>query len=351
MRAPSKSSKQFKSNKVKLKAPFPYQGGKSTFADEVWKRLGNTDVYVEPFAGSLAILLAKPKPSKLEVVSDTNAAIINLWRALADDPVKVAKYSEQIKSHHDLLARRQYMRKFFRRNHKKFEDDPKLYSAKMAGWWVWTAAISIANHGADYHYKVDRGRPVVRGVAIDQQTASLNGGEQEDEEIMGFGGLTVRPKLLQWYKRIQKRMRKVVLLNLSWELCVTPAVLGSYDNSKKKPSVAVFMDPPYITQDRSAELYGSDDNSEFKPKSSKGKRKGKDSNHVAVESFDWAIEHGNEYRIAYCCHKGDFDFPEDWEIVYRYFSGVTNKTRKNERVDMIAFSPACLSTRQSSKLF
>lgn len=41
--------------------------------------------YVEPFAGSLAVLLAK-KPSKHETVNDLDGAIINFWTVLRDRP-------------------------------------------------------------------------------------------------------------------------------------------------------------------------------------------------------------------------------------------------------------------------
>lgn len=42
-------------------APFPYFGGKSLVAGHVWDAFGG-DVrnYVEPFAGSLAVMLACP---------------------------------------------------------------------------------------------------------------------------------------------------------------------------------------------------------------------------------------------------------------------------------------------------
>lgn len=39
-----------------LKAPFPWFGGKSRVAPQVWERFGDVDNYVEPFAGSLAVL-------------------------------------------------------------------------------------------------------------------------------------------------------------------------------------------------------------------------------------------------------------------------------------------------------
>lgn len=43
-----------------LKAPFIYFGGKSRIAGEIWDRLGDPDLYIEPFLGSAACLLARP---------------------------------------------------------------------------------------------------------------------------------------------------------------------------------------------------------------------------------------------------------------------------------------------------
>ena len=43
-----------------LKAPFPWFGGKRRVAHIVWDRFGCVPNYVEPFAGSLAVLLGRP---------------------------------------------------------------------------------------------------------------------------------------------------------------------------------------------------------------------------------------------------------------------------------------------------
>jgi len=43
-----------------LFAPFPYFGGKRRAASLVWKALGDPSGYVEPFAGSAAVLLGRP---------------------------------------------------------------------------------------------------------------------------------------------------------------------------------------------------------------------------------------------------------------------------------------------------
>lgn len=41
-------------------APFPWFGGKSMIAPKVWERFGEPEAYAEPFAGSAAMLLARP---------------------------------------------------------------------------------------------------------------------------------------------------------------------------------------------------------------------------------------------------------------------------------------------------
>lgn len=56
-----------------LQAPFPYFGGKRAAAEIVWPRLGRPTQYIEPFCGSVAMLLAAPSAS-LEVVNDANGA-------------------------------------------------------------------------------------------------------------------------------------------------------------------------------------------------------------------------------------------------------------------------------------
>ena len=52
-----------------LKPPFTYFGGKLTLAERIAALLPPHQHYVEPFAGSLAVLLAKP-PSPMETVND-----------------------------------------------------------------------------------------------------------------------------------------------------------------------------------------------------------------------------------------------------------------------------------------
>lgn len=79
-----------------MKAPFPYFGGKRRVAPWVWEAMGDVDNYVEPFAGSLAVLLERPSThvKRAETVNDKDSLLANFWRALAADPDAVAHHCD-----------------------------------------------------------------------------------------------------------------------------------------------------------------------------------------------------------------------------------------------------------------
>lgn len=61
---------------TKPRAPFRWFGGKSLAAPLIWRAFGNVPNDVEPFAGSLATLLAPPGgPGKVETVNDKDGLI------------------------------------------------------------------------------------------------------------------------------------------------------------------------------------------------------------------------------------------------------------------------------------
>jgi DNA adenine methylase len=65
--------------------PFPYVGGKTTLGPRIAALLPEHKHYVEPFAGSLAVLLAKA-PSLMETVNDLDADLMTFWRVLREQP-------------------------------------------------------------------------------------------------------------------------------------------------------------------------------------------------------------------------------------------------------------------------
>lgn len=68
-----------------MKAPFPYFGGKMRLAPQIADLLGPHRVYLEPYAGSGAVLFAKA-PARHEILNDRNGAIVAFFRVLRDRP-------------------------------------------------------------------------------------------------------------------------------------------------------------------------------------------------------------------------------------------------------------------------
>lgn len=71
-----------------LRAPFPWFGGKSRVAAEVWRRFGSVANYVEPFFGSGAVLLGRPATQRggIETVNDLGCSISSIHKIRARRP-------------------------------------------------------------------------------------------------------------------------------------------------------------------------------------------------------------------------------------------------------------------------
>ena len=128
-----------------LKAPFPWFGGKSRVAHLVWERFGDVPNYVEPFAGSLATLLKRPTPPRVETVNDLDCYLANFWRALRADPSAVAGHAAWPVNEADLHARHRWLhaQADFR---SKMRRDPEFFDARIAGWWVWGLSCWIGDN-------------------------------------------------------------------------------------------------------------------------------------------------------------------------------------------------------------
>lgn len=72
-----------------LRPPFAYYGGKTRMAKDIVALIPNdAKAYIEPFAGSLAVLLRK-EPHTVEVVNDLDARLVAFWRTVRDRPNEI----------------------------------------------------------------------------------------------------------------------------------------------------------------------------------------------------------------------------------------------------------------------
>lgn len=87
-----------------LTPPFAYFGGKTTLAPRIASLLPVHRHYVEPFAGSLAVLLAKA-PTPYETVNDLDQHLMSFWRVLRDRGPELAErcyLTPHARAEHDL---------------------------------------------------------------------------------------------------------------------------------------------------------------------------------------------------------------------------------------------------------
>lgn len=73
-----------------LKPPIPYFGGKITTGPQIASLFPQHNHYVEPYCGSLSVLLAKA-PSGHETVNDLDADLVTFWRVVRDQPRELAR--------------------------------------------------------------------------------------------------------------------------------------------------------------------------------------------------------------------------------------------------------------------
>ena len=308
-----------------MTAPFPYFGGKRRVAEQVWRRFGRADVYSEPFAGSLAVLLGnphRPLPAK-EIVCDNDGHICNVWRSMAHDPEKTAEYANWPTIHQDLNARHRWLREWADANSRRLSDDPDYYDPKAAGWWIWGLSSWIGKGWcADKRYETV---PAHYGVGIGK-------GVQMQRSTVPFRRMDDR--IGPWFRMLAERLANVIVTCGDWRLVVGNSAMGAKFAGVK----CVFLDPPYPTRnrrDKRSDYYAADKNS------------------VAEDAYEWAVENGSRYRIAYCCHKDDFPVPDGWDSSIRTMIGyaTTGGPKTHDDSDLIMFSPACEKSSGTLDLF
>lgn len=67
-----------------MRSVLKYPGAKNRIASWICEFVPDCDVYLEPYAGSLAVLLNKPR-SHIETVNDLDGEIVNFFRMLRDN--------------------------------------------------------------------------------------------------------------------------------------------------------------------------------------------------------------------------------------------------------------------------
>lgn len=292
------------------KAPFPWFGGKSTVADEVWRRLGSPKQYIEPFCGSAAMLLAAPAPASLEVIGDANCYVANFWRALKCQPDAVTVWQDYPVSHIDLYARHRWLTEPARVSElrAKLIDAEWPGDAQIAGWWLWGQCCWIGGGWRD--------RPV--GDSKSNGRIPLIG--QPGQGVQGSGA---EDSAREWMLALSSRLARVRIVHGDWTRCL--------NHRHGADETAIFLDPPY----RNFEKIYSDNGPATTP--------------VADDVAAWAREHAH-LHVALCGHQGDYAMPGGFTMEWSRHASTLGSVKTRE-AECIWFSPACDSRATQGSLF
>jgi DNA adenine methylase len=178
-------------------------GGKSRLVDRLLPyvpKKGEHDCYCEPFAGGLALLLAKER-SPVEVLNDIDGDLVTFYRCVRFHPEPLCAELEFV-----LNSRQEFM---------DFKRQPGLTDIQQAARWFFRNKVSFGG-GMDSF-----------GVACSS----------------GGGAASSRESRMEDIRRLSGRLDRTIIENVSWEKC-----LELYD----RPRTFFFCDPPYTACGKTA---------------------------------------------------------------------------------------------------
>ena len=290
-----------------LRAPFPWFGGKSRAAHLVWEALGNVANYVEPFAGSAAVLLARPHAPRVETINDADGMVANFWRAVAAAPAEVAHHADWPVNEADLHARHRWLIGQRESLTERLIADPEWFDARAAGWWCWGSCAWI---GDGWCVAEVRKLPHIdpTGPRAPRPTSDL-------------------------VRDLSLRLRDVRVACGDWSRVVSASAL----RVDRISSTGVYLDPPYA---EGAQQYSA----------------GGTGSALSAEVRAWCEEHDRDprLRIVLSGYDGEHNALQrrgwrmvEWKANGGYGNAAGNANRHRERLWL---SPHCEGARQLSLL-
>lgn len=280
----------------------------------VWSAIGaGVEHYIEPFFGSGAVLLKRPRWNQklTETVNDASGFVCNAWRGIQFNPDEVARWCDWPVNHADLMARKKRLIKEEGWLLKNLVEDDKWCDSELAGYWIWCASSWIGD-----------------GMRRLNQIPNI-GSHGE-----GVHALSRRNRLQKVFQQLSNRLRHVRVVCGDWK-----RVCGGDWQDTFWNTVGMFFDPPYGVEDRSQGIYE------------------KDNLNTAKELEAWCLERGDRknYRIVIAGY--DIEYKElvaaGWTThQWKAQGGYSNIAKsegtqgsKNKYRETLFFSPHCLKRK------
>ena len=301
--------------------PFPYFGGKRKAAPAVWERLGDPYVFIEPFAGSLAVLLARPNTNpRWEIAVDLDGLIVNVWRAIQSAPDELLALDRGPVSEVQLDAWHKRLNLMAPTLTELLRTDPTYFDIELAHMW-WAGASSWLGSGwATGKAKTPRQRP-----HIDRTLKGLMAEGMTDDKLLA----------------ISARLANVILLagdwKDAWRRSVTDSVINRYVKkaaSGTEPAVGVFLDPPYTHETGRTILYSEDAS-------------------LSKDVEGWALHHaGPNVRVVVAGYRSEYPglVAAGWDVVEwtRPSGYVYDADNDRAADDVLICSPSCIKPTDPS---
>lgn len=185
-----------------IRAPFSYPGGKSRSVETITELLPIRKIYVEPFGGSGAVLLAR-RASQLEVFNDRYAGVVAFYRCVRDHD-KLEQLIERLR--HIVHAREEF--RWCKDTWQNCKDD-----VERAARWYYMTMCSFGSLGRNF------------GRATNGKNTMV---------------AKIRNKFPE-FQPLHDRIKDVTFENQDWSQMVR-----DFDSDE----TVFYMDPPYLTAHR-----------------------------------------------------------------------------------------------------
>ena len=310
-----------------IAAPFPYFGGKSGACEVVWSTFGEVANYVEPFAGSAAMLLGAPDGKRVATINDADGFVANFWRAVAKCPEDVAHHADWPCNEVDLFARHSWLMRQATGLTDRRHADPDWFDVKIAGWWCWGACNWIGSgwcsgtgpwiHDGETIVDSRKLPHLSAGQGINRQLPHLGDAGQGSEHPRSA-------YIAEWFALLHDRLRDVRVTCGDWGRVVKDSV------TTRHGLTGLFLDPPYSkgSMDYAAGGVGTD---------------------LPLQVQAWCAAHGDDpkLRIVLCGHAGEHDallahgwFTTVWTARKGY--ALTDEAVENSASETLWCSPHCI---------
>lgn len=319
---------------MSLAAPFPYFGGKRRAAPTIWAALGDPSGYVEPFAGSAAVLLARPphKGRRVETLNDADGWLVNMWRAIQHSPDAVADAAYGPVTEIDYHARLAWLQE--RRDDDLvawLEGDPTNHDARAAGWWLYVVACGIGDPFGNGPWRVIDGK-----LTDTRELPHLGTAGQGVNRELPHLGTAGQGALWVYMRALAERLKRVRVTCGSWTRVVKPSVTRS--GAAGDGARAILLDPPYST---SGDLYVASAN---------------DTGDISAAVRQWCSTDAAGLRVVLCGFEDEHDelLGHGWVKVAGKSGGgggYNNSTLGAGRRERLWLSPDCLGVHQQGDLF